>query len=154
MEALSQGAIADLIVVLQTVNKTARRDTRWVGAPWPVEVDRMLTAIEPSLANGGRQVRHRAREIPVIAFVVPGQASPDLMMKVVRPDGVEFPAALGLRFDHRVEVAMVLGDDQHLATTHRTMDASRKLGEKMARALIGEGMSRVQPQPIEVIFMD
>src|SRR5260370_4730065 len=96
MEALSQGAIPDLIVVLQTVNKAARRNGGRVCASWPVEVDRMLTAIKPSLANGCGEVRHGTREIAVITFVVPGQASPDLMMKVIGPDGVEPPSALGL----------------------------------------------------------
>src|SRR5579859_6868488 len=56
MEALAEGAISHLVMVLKANDEALGRDTSRIGAARLVQVHRTLAAVKPTFANGRRQV--------------------------------------------------------------------------------------------------
>src|SRR5947209_1620650 len=107
MQTLAQGPVADLIVILQTVQKPARRNLLRLGAARLVPIDGMLAGVEPTFANRFGQISDCSGIIAVIPFMISRQESPNLMMEIIRPDPIHPPAALRLRLQERGQVAMI-----------------------------------------------
>src|SRR5438552_3003329 len=83
MEPIAQCPVADLIVVLQTVDESTRRNPLRIGAPRLVPVDGMLTGVEPTFPNSLGQVGESARIIAIIAFAITRQEPTYLVMEIV-----------------------------------------------------------------------
>ena len=128
MQALAQGPVADLIVVLQTVHKSARRNPSWLGAARLVPIDGMLAGVEPTFANRFGQISDRAGIIAVIPFVISRQESPNLMMEIIRPDPIHPPATLSFRLQECVQVAMIFRNQQHVTMPPLTLPSPPAAG--------------------------
>src|SRR5262249_22605894 len=109
VQPLAEDPVADLVVVLQTDDEAARRQAGGIRAAGPLQVLGELPAEEPAVVDGRNQVGNGAPEIAVVALAVAGQQAPYLVVKVVGPDAIEAPAAVGHGPDDVSKVAMILG---------------------------------------------
>src|SRR5215208_3816158 len=73
----------------------------------------MLAGEQPSLTDRSSQFVHRSVEVRVVAGGVAREQPADNVMKIVGPYAVETPAAVFPVFDHRRQIAMVLGVHEH-----------------------------------------
>lgn len=77
-----------------------------------------LTGVEPSLANGRRQIGGAAAIVDIISIALAGQGHMRLVMKIIRPDRVQAPAT-GAGGAHQAWVIPVVFRNQHDVPTRR-----------------------------------
>lgn len=118
VKAIPEGAIADLVVVLEADHEPAGLDARRVGAARAACVLGMLPRVEPSLPDGRGDIGDGPGVVHVVAVAVACQRAPHFVVEVVGPHRVE-PEATGLHGPHQVrEVTVVLRDDRHVPPAH------------------------------------
>src|SRR5919202_3227955 len=154
LEPLAEGAIPDLIMVLDTVHKCCRWEVGRRGSTRLAGSRAGLPLKEPTGAKRRRDFSRAAREIAIVTLVFTGQRHAHGVMKVVGPDGVK-PVSAGS--DRAYEPGLVAGvfRDKHEvpAGIQRGMHALHKLLNQMHRAIVDNCVRRVEAQAIHVIFM-
>jgi hypothetical protein len=84
--------------------------------------------------------------------VVAGQTAPQLVVKVIRPHGVEAPARLRLGTEHRGQVPVVFRDQQG-RPPDRLAHAGLELCEEVPGPVVHQGVRGVEPEAVEVVLL-
>ena len=109
-ESPSEGAIADLVVVLDEVDELRRSQRVRRRAPRAAEMLRVLPFEEPAAVDRARQLVERASVVAVVAAVLVAGDRVHDVVKVIAPHRVEAQPAF-LRSLHVAGVVLVrLGD--------------------------------------------
>ena len=104
--------------------------------------------------GGGDELARAAAVIGVIGLVMSGQRDHGAVMKIVVPQRVE-PVAAALGRAHQPGVLrLVLADDKGGAAASRRSHLPNDGGEDMVVRSIEDLLRRVEPQPVEMIFVD
>ena len=154
MTALAGGGIGDLVVVLQKDDEAFRRKIeRRRAARFPLPLV-TLPLIEKTVLGGRDELARAAAVIGVVGFVMSGQRDHRAVMKVVTPQGVEpISAALG-RAQQPRQLLLVLADDKGGSAPSCRPYLPDDGGDNVIFRSIEDLLRRVQPQPIEMIFVD
>ena len=146
-QAVAEGAVADLVVVL--VEDDELRGIAIVGwrAEAPLAKRRVLPVVDERAPERLREIGDGS-ELLVVAVLVAGQQHAQGVMEVVGPLRVVAEAALLARADDLRVVEPRLGD--HERATARRVHALGELGHDRRRAGVVDRVDRVEPQPVDV----
>ena len=153
VEPLTQGAVADPVVILKEENEPAGVEPGRIGPSVVAAVDRVGAAEEPSTVDRQGKVIETASKVAKGTVGIAHQIPAQIVMEIVGPECIQSPAPLRLWSDHVGEVARVLGDQVNGAIGDRCVYDRRELGQEVPRAFVEEVMRRVEPEAVEVILV-
>src|SRR5262245_37795167 len=92
MQPISKSAVSNLIMVLSEKHKLIERSAMRMRTTWGFEERCILSGIKPAMINRDGQILGVVRKINIVAVPISCHDPLNLMMKVVRPNGVKpFP---------------------------------------------------------------
>ena len=156
-KTITQGPVADLIVVLEKVDEGERRQSaRWLTTNSTVSMSRGLALIGEARAERTRDVP--ARIWGVILIIAPllarQQAMPSMVIVVV-PLGTVFSVRnIGQRIEQTCAVVVVLQDqmDQSSRCRRELSDRVAELMKERELLRFEQGMHRVEAKTVEAIM--
>ncbi len=132
-QALAEGTIADLVVILRADDELVRRDIERRTAVRALAVSRVLTVEHVALLERLREVAERS-EIRVITAALAGEERVDRVVKIVHPMRVESVAAARGTVDEAGIVEIALGDED--ARTPVTAESSATRAASVSRKCV------------------
>ena len=153
-DPVAGGPVADLVVILQVAEEAEAGDAEQVHRPaMTAAAERGVVAVVEE--DPGQRLDHgpdRA-EVAVVALPFPGDRRVHRVMEVIAPLGREAEPAGLPRADQPRVVEVRLGDEDQLPVQQRAegLHLDGQLLEEVQRAVVLEGVHRVEPQPVQVV---
>ena len=155
-DALAEGAIAHLVMVLQEGNKGGGRQVATGLAPgFSVAEGGGLTLIGKPFGQATAQMRDRSVGIVgVVAVPLSGEHDLKSMMEIVIPlRRVVRDRSIPIPLQMAGGVTVILQNQVHVAfRSHRASNRLRQFGQYVGRGIVEDGMDGIEPQSIEMIF--
>jgi hypothetical protein len=154
-QALADGPIADLIVVLERDDEAPAGQVADVTAVRALAVWRAMASVKERLLQGGGTLLQGA-EILVISGAFAGDERVERVVKVVTPLCVDAVAVGLARPDHCRVVQVALGNEHQMAAedVFERVDLLGQLLEEVPRRGVDERVNGVEPQAVEVVVAE
>ena len=154
-DPVADGAVADLVVVLQVAEELPAGQRRGVDRPAvvpPAEARPGAVVEEGAGEDLGQAAEAGGGEVGVVALALAGQQRVQRVVEVVAPLRGQAHAAGHPRGDHAGVVEVALGDQgQRPADGDRQLvDLLRHLLEHVRGPLVDQRVDGVEPQPVDV----
>src|SRR6516225_2040104 len=121
-QSLAEGAVSDLIMVLQKKHEGGRRQAgAWAAAPPAVTMGGWLALINEALRKAaGKPFDRAVRIIGIVAFVLAGEQDMQDVVAVVIPLRIEIArkvlCRIGIVFQHKVDMPSGFDDGAHFSS--------------------------------------
>lgn len=154
VQALSHGAVPDLVVVLEAEDEGVGRLVGHTRAARAIQVSRSLPLVEEPVLNRPDDVGQLAGVVLVVPVALAGQRRVHGVVKIVCPDGVESVSTTADWIDQSHVVAIALGDHDDSSAAGSLACYLGDLLEDVRLTRVEDRVRGVEPEAVDVILLD